>query len=1003
MPGGAGRIDLDLGLNLGEFNRQLSGIAGQASNQVAKAFRGVGGIIAAAFAVNGLIDFGNQAIKLASDLQEVQNVVNVTFGSMKQEIDAWSKDMIDSFGLSELSAKKYASTMGAMLKSSGLAGAQMKDMSKNLTELSADMASFYNLSTDEAYYKVFAGMTGETEPLKALGVNMSVANMEAYALSQGIQKSYEKMSQAEQTLLRYNYLLSVTGDAQGDFARNGDSWANQIRIMTEQWKIFQGTMGIGFINILTPIVKGLNWLIAKLQIAAAYFKAFTEIVFGDAVGASAASAANAAEQASGSVAEMGDATAGAADKVKKAGKKVKGSLGSFDQLNTISQGAAKALDDAAGSAGDMFGGIGAGADFGAFEMPEPDIATDVFKAKMQEMLTVTKATWQGIWGYVQDYGRRLSAAYSGLGMAMQPIVAMKEPLKAAFLDAGKSAKRLVTDFLVPVSDYFMFDFIPTIVTGMAQNFAPVFANIGVSAMELFAKSMRNAVNTAVMLWDGTWLPALERIKKGFTGAMPTIAGAMQSLIDNTLKPAADFIINQFAIPIVAKLQETFVPIFADTLVWAVNEFAKTFDNAVTHMNKLWTTTLQPSIEQFRDTFLEIIPQIGDSFKSLLTETIQPFVDYLLNEFIIPISSEIQQTFVPIFTDILTAAFEEAALVFEQSVKLINDVYNTVLKPVFDLIKKIVMDTLGIVNTLWKEHGETTIKNIRGTLGTLRDLFMKLWDDILKPIIVPFLEMLSDVWDKHLKGLIEEVGRFIFKLVDAVTEIWNKFIWPILGYLLDKLKPAFKVAFDFIAGVVGTAIGVIADVVKGLLRTFGGAIDFITGVFTGDWKKAWNGLKDFMGGWGDALVGIFRGAVNLIIDLINGMIGVINNVKIDIPDWVSKIPGVPDGIGGEIGFKIPKIPKLAKGGLAYGPTLAMVGDNKGASVDPEVVSPLSKLQDMLGGNQQPVVAVLELILRAIQDSNARPAVLQVGEAELGRTAARAINAANRQAGGGLLQF
>ncbi|WP_138751852.1 phage tail protein [Paenibacillus sinopodophylli] len=915
--GSAGSIDLDLGLNLGEFNRQLSGLAGQASNQLAKAFKGIGGIVAAAFAVNGLIQFGDQAIKLASDLQEVQNVVNVTFGSMKQEVDAWSKDMINSFGLSELSAKKYASTMGAMLKSSGLAGEQMKDMSKNLTELSADMASFYNLSTDEAYYKVFAGMTGETEPLKALGVNMSVANMEAYALSQGIQKSYEKMSQAEQTLLRYNYLLSVTGDAQGDFARNGDSWANQIRIMTEQWKIFQGTMGIGFINILTPIVKGLNWLIAKLQIAAAYFKAFTEIVFGDAVGASAASAASAAEQASGSVADMGDASTSAADKVKKAGKKVKGSLGGFDQLNTISQGAAKALDDAADNAAlaNLGAGVGAGVDLGSFDMPEPDISIDGFKAKLTDMLRVTKATWQEMWSIAQDFGRRLKETYSGLGKAMQPIVDMKEPLKAAFMDVGQSVKRLTTDFIMPASEYLVFDFVPTIVTSMAQNFAPVFANIGVSAMELFAKSMRNSVNTSVALWDSTWLPALERVKESFTGILPTIAGALQSLMDNTLKPVADYMINEFAIPI---------------------------------------------------------------------------------------SSEIQKTFVPIFADVLTASFEEAALGFEKSVKFINDVYETVLKPVFELIKKVVMDALGIVKALWKEQGETTIKNIRETMGTIRDLFWKLWDDVLKPIIVPFLEMLSDVWEKHLKGLVEEIGKFIFKLVNAVTEIWNKFIWPILGFLLDELKPTFKVVFDFIAGVVGTAIGVIADVMKGMLRTFGGVIDFIAGVFTGNWKKAWNGLQDFMGGWTDAFVGVFRGAVNLIIDLINGMTGAINTVKIDIPSWVGKIPGMPDGIT-NLGFNIPRIPKLAKGGLAYGPTLAMVGDNKGASVDPEVVSPLSKLQDMLGGNQQPVVAVLEQILRALKDSNARPAVLQVGEAELGRTAARAINIANQQAGGGLLQI
>ncbi len=189
----------------------------------------------------------------------------------------------------------------------------MKQMSVNLTELAADMASFYNISNDDAFYKVFSGMVGETEPLKQLGVNMSVVNMEAYAMSQGITKSWLKMTQQEQTMLRYGYLLKVTADAQGDFARNGDSWANQIRIMSEQWNIFKGTMGAGFINILAPIVKGLNWIIAKLQIAAAYFKAFTELVFGDAVNAGGAGAvpplvdtADAAEDAGAAIGNVGD-------------------------------------------------------------------------------------------------------------------------------------------------------------------------------------------------------------------------------------------------------------------------------------------------------------------------------------------------------------------------------------------------------------------------------------------------------------------------------------------------------------------------------------------------------------------------------------------------------------------------------------------------------------------------------------------------------------------------
>ena len=190
----------------------------------------------AALAVSGgaaLWQLGKEGIETASNLAEVQNVVDVTFADSAKEIDAWSSNLLNSYGLAELAAKKYASTIGAMLKSSGVADDDMRVMSKDLTQLTADMASFYNLDSDEAFNKIRSGISGETEPLKQLGINMSVANMQAFALSKGITKSYSAMSQAEQMTLRYQYLMSVTADAQGDFARTSDSFANQQKLLKE--------------------------------------------------------------------------------------------------------------------------------------------------------------------------------------------------------------------------------------------------------------------------------------------------------------------------------------------------------------------------------------------------------------------------------------------------------------------------------------------------------------------------------------------------------------------------------------------------------------------------------------------------------------------------------------------------------------------------------------------------------------------------------------------------
>ena len=178
-----------------------------------------------------LLDIGKDAIAAASDLQEVQNVVDATFGSNANKIDTWAKNAGTQFGLTETQAKKFSSTMGAMLKSSGVAGDKIVDVSTDLAGLAADMASFYNLDFDTAFQKIRSGISGETEPLKQLGINMSVANLEAYALTQGITKAFDKMSQSEQTALRYQYIMQATADAQGDFARTSDSFANSQRRM----------------------------------------------------------------------------------------------------------------------------------------------------------------------------------------------------------------------------------------------------------------------------------------------------------------------------------------------------------------------------------------------------------------------------------------------------------------------------------------------------------------------------------------------------------------------------------------------------------------------------------------------------------------------------------------------------------------------------------------------------------------------------------------------------
>ena len=186
----------------------------------------------------------------------------------------------EQFGLSELAAKQYSGTMMAMLNASGVARDAAAEMSIKLAGLAGDLASFYNISTDEAFYKLRSAIAGEVEPMRQLGVSMTVANLQAYALSQGITKSWQSMTQAEQAMLRYNYIMSVTGAQQGDYARTLNTFANQWRLLTLNVQQFAATVGQGIIAAVLPAIQALNALFSVLQQAAQDFRDFMYVLTG---------------------------------------------------------------------------------------------------------------------------------------------------------------------------------------------------------------------------------------------------------------------------------------------------------------------------------------------------------------------------------------------------------------------------------------------------------------------------------------------------------------------------------------------------------------------------------------------------------------------------------------------------------------------------------------------------------------------------------------------------
>lgn len=266
-----------------------------------------------------------------------------------------------------------------------------------------------------------------------------------------------------------------------------------------------------------------------------------------------------------------------------------------------------------------------------------------------------------------------------------------------------------------------------------------------------------------------------------------------------------------------------------------------------------------------------------------------------------------------------------------------------------------------------EGGSEIFQNVCDMFLNIGTTLMNVYNDWIMPAWNFIVGVFQSAWTDCLKPIFEQLWTVFGKVCDCIATIWNNLLSPLVNFISDTLGPVFNTVLRNIQSIFETVFRVIGDVVGGILKSFGGLIDFITGVFSGNWEKAWNGIKDFFGGIWDGIWGIIKGFVNLIIDGINLLLTGIYTVVAAI---VNTIGGIADAIGSifgqEWGWSMPNepvlIPHLATGGLVKAPTLAVVGDNAGAnSGNPEVIAPLSKLQGMINTSNGEDTVILGEIL------------------------------------------
>lgn len=785
-----GSVIIDTRMDTSGVQNGVSAIR-QSFNGLGSVVKKIGVLIGGAFAIGKLAQFGKECVELGSNLAEVQNVVDVTFTTMSDKVNEFAKNAMTSAGLSETMAKQYVGTFGAMSKSFGFSEAQAYDMSTALTQLTGDVASFYNISQDLAYIKLKSVFTGETETLKDLGVVMTQSALDQYALANGYGKTTSEMTEQEKVALRLAFVQKQLSAASGDFIRTSDSWANQVRVMQLQLQSLKATVGQGLINLFTPVLKVINILLGKLATLANAFKSFTELITGKKssgqTGASGAGLvgvdpmADTADQygdAADNAEKLADATNDTADATKKATKAAKGYLSPLDEINNYS------TDKSADSSSKVPGAPGA-----------TGRPADQMKDAVQNI----------------DYGK--------VAEGETVLDKMSKPLEEIINRFKELAKLIAKGFWDGLGDYEpIFDGIKKDLDSIWKSLKDIFTDPEVTkAANNFFDSYAYAI--------GQVAGSFARI--GLTIAQ-NIIGGIEKFLSQNVQRIKNYLIDMFNIGSeIAQIGGNLAVAFADVFSVFGGETAQQI-----------TANLIGIFAEIGMALTETAAKLG---RDILNMIAQPFIDN---------------------KDILKSAIEGSLGVIET----VTSSVLTVIQTLSDAISR-----------LYDEHVKPFFDSIANGLSSIFETLITGYNTYILPVLQGLAEQFKGLLEGPLGDAILKIETFLGKLIDSLKLLWESVLAPLINWIIANLLPVVAKIIDVVGTTAMKVIKSLIKIIGDVADTLSGIIDFLVGVFTGDWKLAWQGIKEIASGVWNLIKDVISGVWNAIKSIIKGALGIIKSV------------------------------------------------------------------------------------------------------------------------------
>lgn len=928
------------------------------------------------------------AIDISSSLTEVENVVRTVFGKYESLVNDFAADSIQKFGMSELSVKQFASRFQAMGVAMGFSQGKMADMSINLTKLTADMASFYDVAQSDVAEDLESIFTGQTRPLRTYGLDLTQATLKEWALTQGIEANFKTMTQAEKAMLRYQYVMANTAAAQGDFARTADTWHNQVTILKQSFQQLAGIIGGALINAFKPFLKVLNAVLQKVISFAEMVTNALGSIFGWKY---EASDVGITDDLADSYGDVADAANDAANGTKKAAKEAKKSTRAFDELKVISSN----KDKGSSGSGSGSSGGGGGASGSSGKLVAADTIFKDYKSKIKDLEGLGKSIsgalinamkgikWDKIYAKASGFGSGLAKFLNGLFEGQKGTT--------LFGETGKLIANSLNTVLHGLDSFgTTFDwkqFGNSIADGINKFFQNFDFALLAQTLNTWAQGAFDAVTTALskISWKDVWKDVKEFLSNLDVKTVAIIIGALTikkiiglHLAKTALAVIGTSISKAIASSIASKLgveiaaNQGIGSVLSTALSGKIKGALATLGTTISAGFKaLFGSEAAEGALAFISPVAKAITGIGTVATGAFT-AISNFVSMLkngfswLNEALMLVGITITAVGAVILGVAaapaaivagVTAAVATIAVLLKDNWKTVVDTFSgagdwfntNVITPVVGFFKGMYTKVSGFFSNLWKSisgvwgkvsgwFNKTVIEPIvgffKGFYTRVHQIFQGLWI-----IIQAVWKVVSDWFSKNVIEPIKKRFEFMktevyatFKaLLAAIKTVWSVVSAWFKEHVADPIKKHFDGVKERIDKAFKEAKTVITNAWSTVSNWFSTNVTTpIKNAFSTMKKKVKEIFDDL---WKSVKNGV-SGAMNTVIarieSAINSLIRGVNKVLSGFNNVVSvaaKVVGVDwSGVDLVKEVKLPRVKAYATGGFMDKYSIAKVGEN-----------------------------------------------------------------------------